>query len=88
MQEGDSVLDAYAVFEDEQRDLEIEEFARENSISSDYLKQLITEYSFSGILDNAKIKQELRGSLGLKQLRELVTKVMQFVIENCDKYQI
>ena len=74
--------------QDEQRDLEIEEFARDNSISSDYLKQLITEYSFSGILDNAKIKQELRGSLGLKQLRELVTKVMQFVIENCDKYQI
>lgn len=88
MSDGESVLDAYADFEDAQRNEDIEKFASENNVSAEYLKKLITEYSFSGILDNAKIKQELRGNFGLRQLRELVTKVMQFVIENCDKYQM
>jgi type I restriction enzyme R subunit len=88
MNDGDSVLDAYADFEDAQRNAEIEQFSSENEVSSDYLKQLIAEYSFSGIMDSSKIKSELRGDLGFKQLRELIAKVTQFVIENCDKYQV
>lgn len=31
---------------------------------------------------------ELRGDLGFKQLKELVTKVMQFVVQNCEKYAV
>lgn len=88
MSDGDSVLDAYADFEDAQRNTEIEYFASENGVSAEFLKQLIAEYSFSGIMDSSKIKSELRGDLGFKQLRELVAKVTQFVIENCDKYNV
>ncbi|MEY8330633.1 type I restriction endonuclease subunit R [Lachnospiraceae bacterium 48-33] len=85
---GDSVLEMYAEFEDEQRNKEIEEFAQVNGVDVIYLEKLITEYSFSGILDNSQIKKELRGDLGFKQLRELVAKVTQFIIENCEKYGV
>ncbi len=78
----------YAEFEDEQRNKEIEEFAQVNGIDAVYLEKLITEYSFSGILDNSEIKKELRGDLGFKQLRELVAKVTKFIIENCEKYGV
>ncbi len=85
---GNSVLEMYAEFEDEQRNKEIEEFAQVNGIDAVYLEKLITEYSFSGILDNSEIKKELRGDLGFKQLRELVAKVTKFIIENCEKYGV
>lgn len=88
MKAGNSVIEAYADFEDEERNREIVEFASLHSIDEGYLKQLISEYSFSGIIDSSEIKKQLRGGLGFKQLRELVADINQFIVENCDKYNV
>lgn len=86
MNEGDSIDDAFAIYEETARAREIDEFAGEHSIDADKLKELISEYEFSGIVDTSKIDKELCANLGFKARREMRHTISLFVTENCVKY--
>lgn len=86
MNEGDSIDEAFANFEELARASEIEAFATANELDTEKLNQLISEFEFSGIVDVTKIDKELCENLGFKARREMRQKIMIFVNENCMKY--
>lgn len=83
---GDDVDEAYGKFEEEQRSAEIKEFADENNIDEDKLKDLIYEYEFSGLVSEEDIEQHIVSNLPFRQRRRLRKEIAYYVIENCNKY--
>lgn len=84
--EDDSVEEAYSDFEDKKRNEEIEKFAKEKNLDLIYLKQIISEYEFSHILSKEGIRKNMNSELPFRELKRLVTEIMVFVVENCEKY--
>lgn len=77
--------ESYAEFETRKRNEEIDAFATENEIDSTYLKNVISEYEFSGNMDRDGIRAQIQKPLLIA--RKLIEKISIFIIENCDKYQ-
>ena len=77
--------ESYAEFESRKRNEEIDAFATENEIDSTYLKNVISEYEFSGNMDRDGIRAQIQKPLLVA--RKLIEKITSFISENCDKYQ-
>lgn len=77
--------ESYAEFETRKRNEEIDTFATENEIDKQYLKNVISEYEFSGNMDRDGIRAQIQKPLLVA--RKLIEKITMFIIENCDKYQ-
>lgn len=88
IQEDEDVLEKYSEYEDKARTSEIEAFATDKNIEFSFLRGLISEFEFSHILDKDAIRSELKGSFSYKEKKLLVTEIMEFIIENCNKYQL
>ena len=86
MKDGDSVDEAYANYEDAARTKDIEDYAAANSLNAGLLKEIISEYEFSGIADEDRIDKELCAGLGFRQRRQMRQNIIVFVTENCMKY--
>ena len=86
MQDGDSVDEAYAEFEDKARAREIEAFALLNGIDIAVLKQAISEFEFSGIVDQDFIDKNMCQGLGFKARREMRQTVAAFINDNCMRF--
>ena len=55
IEHSDSVDEAFAIFESEQRNQEIVDFANTQNISADFLKQTISDYEFSNTINKKYI---------------------------------
>lgn len=86
LNDGDSIDDAYATFEDEVRAKEIEIYASDNELDLSALRELISEYEFSGIIDELDVDKRLCSHLGFRQRRKMRQEIIVFVSENCMKY--
>ena len=82
-----SVEEAYVDFEDKERNEEIEAFAKEKDIDADEIKQIISEYEFSHTLTKDMIKEQIPMALPFRERRALVQAIIDFITQNCDKYQ-
>lgn len=82
-----SVEDAYIDFEDRERNGEIEAFAKERALDADKIKQIISEYEFSHTLTKDMIRGEFSIELPFRERRELIQTIVDFIIQDCDKYQ-
>lgn len=85
--EDASVEEAYVDFEDKERNEEIEAFAKEKDIDADEIKQIISEYEFSHTLTKDMIKEQIPMALPFRERRALVQAIIDFITQNCDKYQ-
>ncbi len=85
MGEDADMDESWAEYEQRKRNEEIETFAEENEIDSDYLKGVISEYEFSGNMDRDGIRAQIQKPLLIA--RKLINKIEEFIISNCDKYQ-
>lgn len=86
LSEDDSVDDAYADYEAQARNKEIQDFATENNLNVEKLKEIISEYEFSGITDEGRIDKELCSELGFRAKRAMRQQIVVFVTENCMRY--
>lgn len=86
LKEGDSIDNAYANYEDEARAKEIEAYATEHELDVNILRELISEYEFSGIIEETKVDKELCQNMGFRQRRQMRQNIIVFVSENCMKY--
>ena len=77
--------ESWAQYEQRKRNEEIDVFAKENEIDSDYLKGVIAEYEFSGGIDREGIRDRIK--LPLLKARKLMNKIEEFIIENCLRFQ-
>ncbi|CAI3721722.1 type I restriction endonuclease subunit R [Clostridium neonatale] len=68
----ESIDDAYSDFEEEERKKEIKEFSYEVGVSEDVIYEHISEYEFSGIIDNEAMSDEIKAPL-LKKRKILKT---------------
>lgn len=85
MGENDDMDESWAAYEQRKRNEEIEAFAAENEIDSGYLKDVISEYEFSGNMDRDGIRAQIQKPLLVA--RKLIEKISTFIIDNCNKYQ-
>lgn len=85
--EDASVEEAYVDFEDKERNEEIEAFAKEKDVDADKIKQIISEYEFSHTLTKDMIKEQIPMALPFRERRALIQAIIDFITQNCDKYQ-
>ena len=77
--------ESWAQYEQRKRNEEIDAFAKENEIDSEYLKGVIAEYEFSGNMDRDGIREQIK--LPLLKARKLINKIEEFILENCLRFQ-
>lgn len=77
--------ESWAEYERRKRNEEIEAFASENDIDSNFLKETIAEYEFSGNLDREGIREQIK--LPLLKARKLINTIEQFIFDNCYRFQ-
>ena len=87
MSADDSVDEEYSNFETAQRNKEIEDFALENKLEPDFIKNSINDYEFTEILDKDKIREGITSDIPYFKKKSLVEKIMEFIINNVTKYQ-
>lgn len=87
IQQNESIDEAYAVFESEQRNKEIEEFAQTQDINAEFLKYVISDYEFSNTINQQNIMAGITRPIKFKERFILVNKIITFIKENVFKYQ-
>lgn len=73
----ESIDDAYSDFEEEERKKEIKDFSYEVGVSEDFIYEHISEYQFSGIIDNEAMSDEIKAPL-LKK-RKILKDMKEFI---------
>jgi len=76
---------AYVKFEEAQRALEIEEFAKDIGVDSNLLRKEIAEYEYTGMISNERLYENLAG--GFLEKKKKKGLIMEFIISNTEKYQ-
>ncbi|WP_297418858.1 type I restriction endonuclease subunit R [Clostridium sp.] len=86
---NDSVDDAFNEFEDNQRKKEIEDFSYEVGVEPDVIKEHVSEYEYSGIIDHKEISDKVSETLNLPFLKKkkLVENIKDFIVKNASKYE-
>ena len=82
----ESVIDdEFSKFMSEERTKEIEAFASKVNFKAEVLKEMISDYEFSGIINEAKIMDNLQ--CGLLTKYKKTEEIRNFIIDNIEKYE-
>lgn len=81
----DNVDNEYSNFENRKRKEEIDEFAKENEISSDMVEMIIAEYDFTNDINQTVLSNKIKK--GYLKTRLIINNIIEFVMENVEKYQ-
>lgn len=81
----DSIEDAYTEYEDAQRKEEIYQFATEIGMDAGLIREHVSEYEYSGLVDHEQISDAITGPL-LKK-RKIVKQIKNFISEHVAKYE-
>ena len=77
--------EAFGDYEEKIRNEEIKEFAEKENIEIDFLKDLISQFEFTGIIDKGYITSQIKKPFLEK--RTIAGKIIDFIKENVFKYQ-
>jgi len=80
----DSVDDSFREFENEQREYEIKQFAKEMNVAEDKVSYFIQEYEYSGVAPIDEISDSIKAPF-LKK-RKMVKQILDFIYDNTQKY--
>lgn len=85
--DGTQDIDAeYDDFENKQKQAEIESFATAEGIDVKMLSEFISEYSFSGVLNQGEVRDRIEKPMPLLKKKSLVTKIVEFIKSHVSKY--
>ena len=84
LEEEIAIDDAYYEFEEEVKEGELQDFAKDQTYPIDLLKQLVSEYEYSGLLDNNLVEEGVSGGLLVRTKK--IDNVKSFVQETVEKY--
>ncbi|APQ96882.1 type I restriction endonuclease subunit R [Clostridium botulinum] len=82
--EEDSIDDAYSRFEQVQRTEEIKAFAEQAAVKEEKLKDYISEYEYSGMIDRKDINDNIEGTL-LKR-KKVLREMTAFIRNHVEKF--
>ncbi len=85
LSEDEDLDEAYITFENAKKEEEFNDFAGQKSIDEGMLKNITSEFEYSGILNNDKVKDLVSG-MKLRQKRQTKAAVASFVEEVTEKY--
>lgn len=85
LSEDENLDEAYITFENAKKEEEFNNFAGQKSIDEDMLKSITSEFEYSGILNNDKVKDLVSG-MKLREKRQTKAAVASFVEEVTEKY--
>lgn len=86
---GSEDIDAeYNEFENKMEQEEIESFAQKEDIDVGMLNDFISEYSFSGVLNQGQIRDHIDKPMPLLKKKALVTRIVDFIRTHVSKYSI
>lgn len=86
---GSEDIDAeYNEFENKMKQEEIESFAQKEDIDVGMLNDFISEYSFSGVLNQGQIRDHIDKPMPLLKKKALVTRIVDFIRTHVSKYSI
>ena len=86
---GSEDIDAeYNEFENKMKQEEIETFAQKEDIDVGMLNEFISEYSFSGVLNQGQIRDHIDKPMPLLKKKALVTRIVDFIRTHVSKYSI
>lgn len=81
----ESIDNAYAEFENKERNIEIEQFATQNEVDASLIKEEISEYEFTGIIRKQSIMDRIK--LPLLEKLKMVQAIIKFMDYIVDKFQ-
>lgn len=84
LEEEIAIDDAYYEFEEEVKEGELQDFAKDQTYPIDLLKQLVSEYEYSGQLDNNLVEEGVSGGLLVRTKK--IDNIKSFVQETVEKY--
>ncbi|MFZ7120300.1 MAG: type I restriction endonuclease subunit R [Eubacteriaceae bacterium] len=81
----DSIDDAYTQYENAQRKEEIQQFAYEIGIEEDMVKEYVSEYEYSRLVNHKEISDAITAPFLEK--KKIVNKIKDFIYEHVTKYE-
>ena len=85
LSEEDDLDEAYITFENAKKEEEFNEFADQKAVNEDILKNITSEFEYSGILNTDKVKNLLSG-MKLREKRQTKVAIASFVEKVAEKY--
>lgn len=88
LNENDDIYSAYEEFEEIKREEEVDNFANEIGLNRYKIKDYISEYEYSGIINRQEISDEIKTELKPKFTlrRKMIDRVKNFVYEHVRKF--
>ena len=87
LSEGSQVDEAYGDFEDAKRNQEIEEFSKKEEIDIDFVKDQISEYEFTGIINKDDVRNGINKPLPFLKKKKLTERIIEFIKELVNRFQ-
>ena len=87
LSEGSQVDEAYGDFEDAKRNQEIEEFSKKEDIDIDFVKDQISEYEFTGIINKEDVRNGINKPLPFLKKKKLTERIIEFIKELVNRFQ-
>lgn len=85
--DGTQDIDAeYDEFENKQKQAEIESFAESENVDVKMLNDFISEYAFSGVLNQGEVRDRIEKPMPLLKKKSLVAKIVEFIKSHVSKY--
>lgn len=85
--DGTQDIDAeYDEFENKQKQAEIESFAEREDVDIKMLNEFISEYSFSGVLNQGEVRDRIEKPMPLLKKKSLVARIVEFIKSHVSKY--
>ena len=85
LSEDEDLDEAYITFENAKKEEEFNKFANQKVVNEDMLKNITSEFEYSGILNTDKVKDLVSG-MKLREKRQTKAAIASFVEEITEKY--
>ena len=88
LNKDDSIDEAYEKFEEEKREEDVYNFSTEIGLDRYTIKEYVSEYEYSGIINRQEISEEIKETLKPKFTlrRKLVDQVKNFIYDHVRKF--
>ena len=87
LSDGSEVDGAYEDFENDKRNQEIEEFAEKEDVEVDFIKDQISEYEFTGILNKNDVRNGISKPLPFLKKKKLTERIIMFIKELVNRFE-
>ena len=87
LSDGSEVDEAYINFEDTKRNQEIEAFTEKEELDIDFVKEQISEYEFTGIINKDDVRNGINKPLPFLKKKKLTERIIDFIKDLVNRFQ-